>query len=211
METFTGRRMKQFERLLKVVRERGGGGPHIGRPWWLPLAGRVLRLVAVYYRTNFTMRELAPLFRVSPIMVCRVIRRLRPLLVLEQAARPIDAADRLWIVDGTLVPVRDCKVGASSRNYRFSANMQVIIDGDTRLGGRRAPGAGQQGRRSCVARLGPSAALPGRTVLGDGAYINTGLVVPHRNRPGRPCWPTRKPITRSIAGSVRGSSMRSAG
>lgn len=26
----------------------------------------------------------------------------------------------------------------------------------------------------------------GITVLGDGAYINTGLVVPHRKRPGRP-------------------------
>lgn len=26
----------------------------------------------------------------------------------------------------------------------------------------------------------------GVTVLGDGAYINTGLVVPHHKRPGRP-------------------------
>jgi hypothetical protein len=36
-------------------------------------------------------------------------------------------------VDGTLVPVRDRKVGASSRNYRFSANVQVIVDANTRL------------------------------------------------------------------------------
>ncbi|KOV17614.1 transposase, partial [Streptomyces sp. XY413] len=34
--------------------------------------------------------------------------------------------ERLWIVDGTLIPVRDRTVGASSRNYRFSANVQVI-------------------------------------------------------------------------------------
>ena len=61
METFTGLRMRQFERLLKVVRERGGNGPGGGRPWCLPLADRVL-LVAVYYRTNLTMRQLAPLF-----------------------------------------------------------------------------------------------------------------------------------------------------
>lgn len=27
------------------------------------------------------------------------------------------------------------------------------------------------------------------TVLGDGAYINTGLVVPHRKRPGRTLLP----------------------
>ncbi|WP_435822009.1 hypothetical protein [Micromonospora parva] len=55
METFTGLRMKQFERLLKAARERGGGGPRIGRPCCLPLADQVL-VVAVCYRTNLTMR-----------------------------------------------------------------------------------------------------------------------------------------------------------
>jgi hypothetical protein len=77
--------------------------------------------------------------------VCRVIQRLRPLLALEPVSRPADAADRLWIVDGTLIPVRDRQVGASSRNYRFSANVQVIIDADTRLvvaTGQPAPGNG---------------------------------------------------------------------
>ncbi|MER5348704.1 transposase family protein [Streptomyces mirabilis] len=186
METFTGLRMKQFERLLKVVRERGGDGPRIGRPWCLPLADRVL-VVAVYYRTNLTMRQLAPLFGVSPATVCRVIQRLRPLLALEPVSRPVDAADRLWIVDGTLVPVRDRKVGASSRNYRFPANVRVIIDADTRLvvaTARPAPG------NRADAHVWRDSGLPeqcrGVTVLGDGAYINTGLVVPHRKRPGRP-------------------------
>ena len=51
--TFTGLRMKQCERLREVVRERGGDGPGIGRPWCLPRADRVL-LVAVYYRQNPT-------------------------------------------------------------------------------------------------------------------------------------------------------------
>ncbi len=36
-------------------------------------------------------------------------------------------------MDGTLIPVRDHGVGASSRNYRFSANVQVIVDAETRL------------------------------------------------------------------------------
>jgi hypothetical protein len=124
VETFTGLRMRQFERLLKAVRERGGDGARIGRPWCLPLGDRVL-LVAVYYRTNLTMRQLAPLFGVSSATVCRVIKRLGPLLSLEPASRPADAADRLWIVDGTLIPVRDRRVSASSRNYRFSANVQA--------------------------------------------------------------------------------------
>lgn len=32
------------------------------------------------YRANLTMRQLAPLFGVSPATVCRVIQRLGPLL-----------------------------------------------------------------------------------------------------------------------------------
>lgn len=39
----------------------------------------------------------------------------------------------LWIVDGTLIPVRDRKVGASARDYWCSAHVQVIIDADTHL------------------------------------------------------------------------------
>lgn len=189
VETFTGLRMRQFERLLKVVRERGGNGPGGGRPWCLPLANRVL-LVAVYYRTNLTMRQLAPLFGCSAATVCRVIQRLRPLLAIEPASRPAGAVERLWIVDGTLIPVRDRKTGASSRNYRFSANVQVIIDADTKLvvaAARPVPGNTADARAwrdSGLARH-----CEGVIVLADGAYINTGLVVPHRKRPGRTLLP----------------------
>ncbi|BBJ47047.1 hypothetical protein SSPO_097650 [Streptomyces antimycoticus] len=140
VETFTGLRMSGFASLLKVVRERGGNGPGGGRPWCLPLADRVL-LVAVYYPTNLTMRQLAPLFGISPATVCRVIQRLGPLLALAPAPRPVADVERLWTVDGTLIPVRDRTVGASSRNYRLSANVQVIIDADTRLVVATAPPA----------------------------------------------------------------------
>ena len=75
VETFTGLRGEQLGRLLRAVRERGGDGCGWGRLWCLPLAKRVL-LVAVYYRTNLTMRQLAPLFGVSPATVCRVIQGL---------------------------------------------------------------------------------------------------------------------------------------
>lgn len=132
------------------------------------------------------MRQLASLFGISPATVCRVVQRLRPLLALEPVSRPVDAADRLWIVDGTLVPVRDSKVGASSRNYRFSVNVQVIIDADPRLvvaTARPAPG------NTADAHVWRHSGLPQRcqsvTVLGDGAYINPGLVVPHCKRLGR--------------------------
>lgn len=186
VEAFTGLRVEQFGRLLKAVRERGGESCGWGRPWRLPLAERVL-LVAVYYRTNLTMRQLAPLFGVSPATVCRVIQRLGPLLALEPVRAPQDATERLWIVDGTLIPVRDRRVGTSSRNYRFSANVQVIVDADTRLvvaPARPVPGTtadAKAWRDSGLAEHCQSV-----TVLGDGAYINTGLIVPHCKRPGRP-------------------------
>ncbi|MEU8951295.1 transposase [Streptomyces sp. NPDC048489] len=188
-ETFTGLRMRQFDRLLKVVRERGGDGPGGGRPWCLPLADRVL-LVAVYYRTNLTMRQLAPLFNISPATVCRVVQRLRPLPAIEPASRSADAVERLWIVDGTLIPVRDRKVGASSRTYRFSANVQVIIDADTKLviaAARPVPGNTADARAWRDSGLAEVSA--GVTVLADGAYLNTGLVIPHRKRPGRALLP----------------------
>ncbi|GGV88621.1 hypothetical protein GCM10010228_73150 [Streptomyces massasporeus] len=47
VETSTGLPMGRFEKLLPVVRERGGNGPGDGRPWCLELAERVL-LVAEY-------------------------------------------------------------------------------------------------------------------------------------------------------------------
>ncbi|QWA26578.1 transposase [Streptomyces sp. JCM17656] len=179
----------QFARLLKVVRERGGNGTLRGRPWSLPLAERVL-MVAVYYRTNLTMRQLGPLFGVSSSTVCRVIQKLGPLLALEPVARPADAADRLWIVDGTLVPVRDRQVGASSRNYRFSANVQVIVDADTRLviaAARPVPGTTADAHAWRASGLAQH--CQGMTVLGDGAYLNCQMVVPHRKRPRRPLLP----------------------
>ncbi|GHE09690.1 hypothetical protein GCM10010339_62930 [Streptomyces alanosinicus] len=186
VETFTGLRMGRFEKLRRVVRERGGNGPGDGRPWCLPLAERLL-LVAVYYRTNLTIRQLAPLFGCSPATVCRVTQRLRPLLALEPAPRPVPGADRLWIVDGALIPVRDRQVAASSRNYRFSANVQVIIDADTRLvvaSARPAPGNKADAHVWRASNL--PAVAAGTTVIADGAYLGTGLIVPHRRRAGRP-------------------------
>ncbi|ROQ26036.1 DDE superfamily endonuclease [Streptomyces sp. PanSC19] len=156
----------------------------------MPSAGGPGLLVAVHYRTNLTMRQPAPLFGCSPASVHRVIQRPRPLLAIEPATRPADAMDRLWIVDGTLIPVRDRKTGASLRNYQFSANAQVIIDADTKLviaGARLAPGTTAYAKAWRDSGL--SAACEDVTVPTEGAYIDTGLVVPHRKRPGRALLP----------------------
>ncbi|REH46273.1 DDE superfamily endonuclease [Kutzneria buriramensis] len=88
-------------------------------------------LVAAYWRTNLTMRQIGPLFGVSHSAAHRVIDTLDPLLALPPVrCRRID---QVAIVDGTLVPTRDHRLAAPSKNYSYSANVQVAIDADTRL------------------------------------------------------------------------------
>ncbi len=73
--SFTGLQPGQFRKLVRVVAERGGDAIADGRPgrhWRLDLADRVL-LVATYWHTNLTMRQLGPLFGVSHAAAHRVI------------------------------------------------------------------------------------------------------------------------------------------
>lgn len=71
-------------------------------------------LVATYWRTNVTLRQLAPLFGVSKSTADRVIDDLAPKLALQQRKR--FAKDAVLIVDGTLVPTRDHNVAEQSKN-----------------------------------------------------------------------------------------------
>jgi hypothetical protein len=184
---FTGLSARQFRRLVTVVARRGGqviadGRP--GRQWCLPLPERVL-LVAVYYRTNLTMRQVAPLFGITDSAAWRIIDRLAPHLALAPVRRR-HRPGTVLIVDGTLVPTRDRAVSARSKNYRYSANVQVIVDADTRLviaTGRPEPG----NRNDCTAysTSGAAAATNGAHVIADGAYRGPncpGVIVPHRKK-----------------------------
>lgn len=72
-------------------------------------------LVATYWRTNLTMRQLAAVFEVSKSAADRVIGDLGP----APASGPVYAGVVL-IVDGALVPIRDHKIAAQSKNYRYS-------------------------------------------------------------------------------------------
>jgi hypothetical protein len=131
---FTGLSVRQFQRLVRIVARRGGAAlveGRRGRPWALSLADRVL-LVAVYYRTNLTYRQIALLFGISKSAVDRVIDHLAPLLALSPATKK-HSPDTVLIVDGMLVPTYDRAIAASSKNDRYSVNMQVVIDANTRL------------------------------------------------------------------------------
>ncbi|MFJ2838737.1 transposase [Nocardia sp. NPDC087230] len=182
VELFSGLRPRTFARLVSRLRREGADRPLRGRPWGLCFEDRVL-LVATYWRTNLTMRQLAAVFGVSKSAESRVIEDLGPALALRPRARFPRGA--VLIVDGTLVPTRDHKVAAQSKNYRYSTNHQVVIDADTELVvalGRPLPG----NRNDCRAwtESGAAHACHNAVVIADGGYQGTGLIIPHRRTSG---------------------------
>ncbi|MFF8988294.1 transposase [Streptomyces globisporus] len=185
---FTGLSSRRFGKLVTLLRREGADAVRRGRPWSLPLEDRTL-LVAAYWRTNLTMRQLAPLFGVSQSAADRIIDHLAPRLALQPRKR--FAKDPVLVVDGTLVPTRDHTIAEQSKNYRYSTNHQVVIDADTRLivlVGRPLPG----NRNDCKAweESGAKAAVGETMTIADGGYRGTGLVMPQRRRKGEelPDW-----------------------
>jgi hypothetical protein len=126
---FSGLSPRAFGKLVTVLRRQGADVVRKGRPWSLPLEDRAL-LVAAYWRTNLTMRQLAPRFGVSKSAADRIINHLGPRIALQPRKR--FAKNAVLIVDGTLVPTRDHTIAERSKNYRYSTNHQVVIDADTR-------------------------------------------------------------------------------
>lgn len=185
----SGMSPRQFSKLITAPRREGADPVRKGRPWSLSLEDRVL-LVAVYWRTNLTLRQLAPLFGVSKSAADRIIDHIGPTLALQQRRR--FRKDTVLIVDGTLVPTRDHQVAEKSKNYRYSTNHQVVIDADSQLVvavGRPLPG--NRNDRTAWELSGAKDAVGNTTVIADGGYRGTGLVIPHRRERGQaelPAW-----------------------
>jgi hypothetical protein len=140
--------------------------------------------VAAYWRTNLTLRQLAPLFGLSKSAADRTLAHLGPLLAQQPCKR--FRRDTVLIVDGTLVPTRDHAIAKQSKNYRSSTNHQVVIDADIRLAvavGRPVPG----NRNECKAwEVSGAKDAVGRTiVIADGGYRGTGRIIPDRREPGQ--------------------------
>jgi hypothetical protein len=146
---FTGLEPGQFRKLVRLVAQRGGeeiaDGRH-GRQWRLDLADRVL-LVAAYWRTNLTMRQIGPLFGVSHSAAHRVIDTIGPLLALAPVRKR--RVDSVAIVDGTLVPTRDHRLAAPSKNYRYSANVRRNAGGSAGDGYQGNPDVIMPFRKPC--------------------------------------------------------------
>ena len=179
---FTGLSQRQFGKLLTALRREDAAVVRRGRPWGLSLEDRLL-LVATYWRTNLTLRQLAPLFGISKSAADRIIDQLGPLLALQPRRR--FAKSTVLIVDGTLVPTRDHSIAEQSKNYRYSTNHQVVIDADAHLVvvvGKPLPG----NRNDCKAweESGAKAAVGKTLTMADGGYPGTGLLMPHRRTPG---------------------------
>ncbi|REK91829.1 IS5/IS1182 family transposase [Streptomyces inhibens] len=179
---FSGLSPRLFRKLITALRREGADRARPGHPWSLPLDDRVLP-VAAYWRTNLTLRQLAPLFRVSKSAADRIVAHTGPLLALKQRQR--FRKDTVLILDGMLVPIRDHAVAEQSKNYRYSTNLQVVVDADSRrvvVVGRPVPG----NRNDCKAwsESGAKAAVGKTTTTADGGYPGTGLVIPHRRPAG---------------------------
>jgi hypothetical protein len=90
--------------------------------------------------------------------------------------------DQVTIVDGTLIPTRDHRLAAQSKNYRYSTNLQVAIDANTRLV--VALGDPQPGNRNdtiVYRSSGINQKLVGRPTMADGAYRgNPEVLIPYR-------------------------------
>lgn len=180
IELFSGLRPRLFAKLVRQLRAEGADPAPRGRPWSLGFEDRVL-LVATYWRTNLTMRQLAALFGTSKSAADRIIDDLGPKLALRPRQRFAPAT--VLIVDGTLVPTRDHTVAAKSKNYRYSTNHQVVIHADTRLVvtvGQPMPGNRHDSK--AFAESGVDHATRTTTVIADGGYPGTRAVIPHRRK-----------------------------
>ncbi len=137
-------------------------------------------LVAAYWRTNLTMRQIGPLFGVSHSAAHRVIDTLGPLLALAPVRRR--RVDQVTIVDGTLIPTRDHRLAARSKNYRYSTNLQVAIDANTRLVVALGdPRPGNHNDTTVYRSSGIDQQLAGRATMADGAYRgNPDVLIPYR-------------------------------
>jgi hypothetical protein len=181
---FTGLKPAQFRRLVRLVAQRGGdaiadGRP--GRPWVLTLPDRML-LVAAYWRTNLTMRQIGPPFGVSHPAAHRVIDTLGPLLALAPVRRRL--VDQVAIVDGTLIPTREHRLAAPSKN---TGTRPTCRWPSTRTPAwswlwRSAAGQPQRHPRVPLQRHQRQARRPaGRPAMADGAHRGKpDVVIPYR-------------------------------
>ena len=124
MTALTGLDAAQF--LAVADRLRPPPSPPRGRPWALPFHRRI-EIACTSLRTNLTVRELAAVYAISRSMAHRIVVDMTARLASRLPATVEADRRRSWIVDGTLVPTRDHRHAAKSKNYRYSCNAQILV------------------------------------------------------------------------------------
>jgi hypothetical protein len=123
-------------------------------------------------RTNLTIRELAASFVISRSAVHRIVSTMTRRLAALGAENRLEDRRESRVLDGTLIPTRDHRRAARSKNYRWSCNVQILIRRrDLRIAAITAGGPGNRNdpvhyRGSSLA---PLCRQHGR-VLADSAY-----------------------------------------
>lgn len=145
--------------------------PRRGHPWSRSRRHRVL-IACAALRTNLTIRELAASFEISKSAAHRIVSTMVPRLAALAADQLPSDRRASWVVDGTLIPTRDHRRAARSKNYRWSCNAQILIRRcDLRIVATTAGGPGNRNDRihyrgSSIEAL----CKQHRRVLADGGY-----------------------------------------
>lgn len=103
------------ERRLHLLLQRLPIDTGRGRPWSCSRATRVL-VACTALRTNLTLRELAAVLGISKSTVHRIVASVIPQLAALLVDPPLDRRWS-WVVDGKLIPTRDHRRAARSKNY----------------------------------------------------------------------------------------------
>ena len=131
-------------RRLTAVMGHLRSEPQHGHRWSRSLAQRIL-IACTALRTNLTIRELAASFAISKSSAHRIVSTMTPRLAALAAPNcPTDRRES-WVVVGTLIPTRDHRQAARSKNYRWSCNAQILIRRrDLRIVATAAGGSGNR-------------------------------------------------------------------
>jgi hypothetical protein len=103
-----------LDQLDNVVARLRTTEPRRGHGWAQPLERRVL-VACVALRTNLTVRELAAV-AISKSQAHRIVANVTARLAALLDGTVIWNRRWSWIVDGTLVPTRDHRCAAKSKN-----------------------------------------------------------------------------------------------
>lgn len=162
---------------------RGADTVRRSRPSSRPLKDRVL-LVAASWCTNLTLHRLAPRIRISKSAADRIINRLAPCSHCGRANDSVRTPCSSWTAPWS--PHATTRWPSSRKNTGtppVTRSSSTPIPGWSSRLGDLCPATAND-CKACELS-GAKAVVDNTTVIADGGYRATGLVIPHRREPGK--------------------------